>query len=220
MTPLRVPALGALLCLVLGAGPAAPAEATPLLSEVLYDASGSDDGHVFVELAGAPGTDLGGLRLEGVNGSDGSVTVSVALAGTIPADGLFVVADAGPGGTSAVPGADLVVDFDLQNGPDSLVLRSAAGVLDALGYGVFGPGEVFAGEGAPAPDPPAGQSLARRFADLDTDDNAVDFVALAAPTPGTAPRQAVPEAPLALMLCLAGAGVAFAGARPRRPAAA
>jgi len=27
-----------------------------ILSEIFYDAEGSDDGHVFVELAGPPGT--------------------------------------------------------------------------------------------------------------------------------------------------------------------
>jgi len=90
-------------------------------------------------------------------------------------------------------GADLVLDFDFQNGPDGIVLRSAAGVVDAIGYGVFGPSEFFAGEGLPAPDVPAGSSLARRFANVDTDDNAADWVALATPTPGVAPLQTVPE---------------------------
>jgi hypothetical protein len=44
--------------------------------------------------------------------------------------------------------------------------------LDAIGYGVFGVGEIFAGEGTAAVDAPAGSSLARLFANLDTDDNA------------------------------------------------
>jgi hypothetical protein len=56
-------------------------------------------------------------------------------------------------------------------------LLAGTTVLDALGYGVFAAGEVFAGEGLPAADPPAGSSLARLFADVDTDDNAADFVA-------------------------------------------
>jgi hypothetical protein len=195
----------------------APARAVPvLLSEILYDAAGPDDGGVFVELAGAPGTDLAGFTLEGVNGSDGSVTGSVALAGAIAADGLFVVADAPASGPSPFARVDLLADFDFQNGPDSVVLRDAAGlVLDAVGYGAFGAGEVFAGEGAAAPDAAGGESLARRFADVDTDDNAADFVVLAVPTPGRAPR-AVPE-PAALPLALlAPLWVAASRARGRR----
>ncbi len=65
-------------------------------------------------------------------------------------------------------------------------------VLDAVGYGNFDAGEVFAGEGTPVVDPPAGWSLARLFADVDTDDNALDFIALEVPTPGSA-DVSVPE---------------------------
>ena len=72
---LRAVCLALPVLLVAGA-----ATALPLLSEILYDAPGSDDGIVFVELWGAPGTDLSGFTLEGVNGSDGGVTASVALA--------------------------------------------------------------------------------------------------------------------------------------------
>ncbi len=184
---------------------AGPAVAGPILiSEVLYDAVGSDSGGVFVELFGPAGLALDGYTLEGVTGADGAVGPVLGLTGLVPADGLFVVADE-DAGTTAVVGADLLLNFDFQNGPDSIVLRDPGGaVLDALGYGVFGPGEVFAGEGSPAIDPPAGQSLARRFANLDTDDNALDFLALETPTPGAAPL-AVPEpVPVLLVgLCLA-----------------
>ncbi len=55
------------------------------------------------------------------------------------------------------------------------MLRFGETVLDALGYGDFAPEEVFAGEGAAAPDAPAGSSLARRFANADSDDNLSDF---------------------------------------------
>ncbi len=57
-------------------------------------------------------------------------------------------------------------------------------VLDAVGYGDFAPENVFAGEGTPAPDVPAGSSLARIFANVDTGDNALDFAVLGLPTPG------------------------------------
>lgn len=170
-------------------GLSAPAAALPLISEVFYDAVGSDDGQVFVELYGSPGTVLDGLTLDGINGANGEVTPSLALTGTIPSDGFFVIADDSGGGATAVPEADLVLNFDFQNGPDSVVLHDAGLVLDAVGYGEFLPGEFFAGEGLAAPDAPAGSSLARVFADLDTDDNLSDFEVLSAPTPGSGVTQ-------------------------------
>ena len=192
----RIQALGALL-LGLALAPT-PALGLPLLSEVFYDAAGSDNGKSFVEIFGAPGSVLDGFLLEGVNGSNGAITPRVSLAGSIPEDGLFVVADDAGDGTTLVPGADLVVNFDFQNGPDSIVFRNADGVVDAVGYGVFVEGEVFAGEGAPAPGAPPDASLARRFADIDTDDNAADWISLDVPTPGAAPLT-VPEPSAAVL---------------------
>jgi hypothetical protein len=193
---------------------AAPAAALPTISEVLYDAAGSDDGKSFVELYGEPGTTLDGLRLELVNGDGGAIVNRLALSGAFGPDGLFVVADRLSDGTTTVADADLLLDFDLQNGPDSLVLRDDAGVLDAVGFGAFEAGMVFAGEGDPAVDPPAGSSLARLFADVDTGDNALDFAALAVPTPGQAPLAQVPE-PGTAALGAAGLGLLAAGRRAR-----
>ena len=192
----------------------ATSPALPLVSEVFYDATGSDNGLSFVELYGAPGARLDGLFLEGVNGSNGAVGPVLALSGAFPADGFFVVADDRGDGASDVAGADLVLNFDFQNGPDSIVLRLEDAVRDALGYGDFDPLEVFAGEGAAAPDPPAGSSLARRFADVDTDDNAADFVVLDAPTPGSGPVL-VPEPGTAALLGLGLLGLARHGRAPR-----
>jgi len=202
--------------LLLGLGSAlapGPALALPVISEVFYDAVGTDDGHSFVEIYGAPGTPLDGLRLEGVNGAGGAIGPVVALAGSIPADGFFVVADDLAGGPTLAANADLVRNFDFQNGPDSIVLRSSDTVLDAVGYGVFAPGDVFAGEGSPAPGTPAGASLARIVADLDTGDNAVDFAVLATPTPGAGDLASVPEPGTALLM---GFGLAGLGASGRR----
>ena len=207
----------ALLAIVLSLAAARTAPAAPLLSEIFYDAVGSDNGLSFIELWGEPGTPLGGLVLDGVNGADGSTTPHLTLSGVIPASGLFVIADDAGGGATLVSGADLVLNFDLQNGPDSVVLRSAAGVLDAVGYGEFAAGEVFAGEGAPAVDGAPGTSLARRFANVDTGDNARDFVVLEAPTPGAAPIAAVPEPATAGLVAAGLAGLARGGRR--RPAA-
>ncbi len=84
------------------------------------------------------------------------------------------------------------------------MLRTVDSILDAVGYGIFGVGEIFAGEGTAAADAPPGSSLARLFANLDTNDNAVDFIVLGAPTPGHAPLGAVPEPQTAALL---GAGL-------------
>ena len=78
-------------------------------------------------------------------------------------------------------------------------------------------GEIFAGEGRPTVDPPAGSSVARRFANLDTDDNARDFAA-AAPSPGSGPLATVPEPAAAGVLLWRGAPAAARaadGARTR-----
>lgn len=190
------------------------AQAGTVLSEVLYDAASSDNGNVFVELYGTPGTVIDGWLLEGVNGSDGSIYRSVALAGVIPADGLFLIGDDSGDGTTAISGADQVAEIDFQNGPDSVVLRNGERVLDSLGYGDFS-GLVFTGEGMAAPDAAAGFSLARSNPLIDTGNNFADFAVLELPTPGSATVSAVPLPP-AVMLFFSGL-VGLAGiARKRR----
>ena len=91
---------------------ASSSAAAPLISELFYDAVGSDDGHSFVELAGEPGTPLDGLTVEGINGAGGGVTVTIELTGVIAEDGLFVVADLDADGQTSLPDADQHANFD------------------------------------------------------------------------------------------------------------
>ena len=195
------------------------ASAAPLISEAFYDAVGSDNGRSFVELYGDPGSSLDGLFLEGINGANGSTGPTVALSGVFPPSGIWLLADDVGDGTSSVAGAHLIANFDFQNGPDSIVLRTATEILDAVGYGVFGVGEIFAGEGTAAVDAPAGSSLARLFANVDTNDNAADFIVLGAPTPGHAPLDAVPEPQTAALLAVGLLGLAWSSRARTAPRA-
>lgn len=197
-------------------GMATNAYGATLLSEVFYDDVGSDDGALFVEISGAPGTVLDGLILEGINGSNGAAGPTITLTGVIGSNGLFVVADRDAGGLSSVSQADLLANFDFQNGPDSVVLRQGTVVLDALGYGVFGAGEFFAGEGTAAPDAAPGSSLARFFANADSGDNRADFGVLTSPTPGVASFLPIPEPGSALLIGLGISGLAVGGRRQQR----
>ena len=157
-----------------------------LISEVLYDAEGSDQGRTFVELTGPGGLSLGGYMLQGLNGVGGTVTHTQFLDGlSIPADGFLVLADLDSSGITGVFNADAgFPDLDFQNGPDSIRLMLGGAVVDALGYGSFGGSLVFAGEGMPAADAPAGSSLARRLTGVDTQWNASDFFVDGSPSPG------------------------------------
>jgi PEP-CTERM motif len=174
------------LVLVIVVGGAAMSYAGPvLISEVLADPAGKDDGFVFVEIHGPPTLSLDTYVLLARNGSGGGITHEVSLAGfQIPADGFLVIADS-KSGVTGVGGADVVVDdFDLQNGPDSILLICNGLIVDALAYGSFGASHLAFGEGAPMATGSSGWSLARRFANVDSGDNALDFVLNDMPTPG------------------------------------
>ena len=200
------------LCLFLSSLFAPATSNAVVISEILYDATGSDAGNVFVELFGAPGTSLSGWTLRGINGGDGSLYKTVNLSGAIPSDGVFVIADPVSGGGTNVSNADLIISVDFQNGPDSVQLFNGATLIDAIGYGDF-TGLFFAGEGSPAPDPAAGSSLARSNPLFDTNNNQADFIVLTAPTPGTVPISAVP---LPSALWLLGSGIALLSLRHKR----
>ena len=152
----------------------------------------------------------------GVNGGTGSVYLNIDLSSfAIPEDGIFVAADSASGVTEVAEADALFASLDPQNGPDSIQLRLAGIVVDALGYGDF-TSAVFAGEGNAVGIPTAGSSLARPFADVDTNDNAADFIALAAPTPGTASFSGPAAIPEPASIFLLGAALLPLGRRVRQ----
>lgn len=157
--------------------------ALPIIQEVFYDQSGLDGNAIFTELVGSPGMDLTGFSLVGINGADANAYNTVDLTGAvIPSDGVLVITTgAAVGATLAA--RDFIADVDWQNGADAIQLRdSGQVVIDALQYGDAGANN--AGEGAPALDVSAGQSLSRDVFATDTNDNLMDFTVLTAPTPG------------------------------------
>ncbi|MCA9540619.1 MAG: DUF4215 domain-containing protein, partial [Myxococcales bacterium] len=162
-----------------------------VINEVLYDQVGADGSDTFIELWGPPGTALDGLTLVAVNGNDGVEYETLPLDGVIAADGYYLVTE--PGANAALRAmADLLIDgADLQNGPDGLQLRRGDTVLDALGYGDAG--RFFVGEGLPSVDPSDGSAVTR-VDHVDTDNNAVDFIAAPASPrgePGDEPADCV-----------------------------
>jgi hypothetical protein len=168
-----------------------------VINEVLYTPASPDP--EFVELLGPAGRSLEGFVLEGINGNGGNPFFEVTLEGSLDANGFFVVSGA------ALAGADMLAeDLEMQNGPDSLVLRDCGGArVDALGYGGFSEADVFAGEGTPAPGTGSGEALGRCAGDdPDTDDNGADFHVITAPTPGGANDGF--EDPFACTACVGG----------------
>ena len=173
--------------------------ATVLINEILYDSEGEDT-ETWVELRGPAGTDMAGFRLVGVDGIDGSDYNPIALSGLIPADGYYLIVHTSA--TSALNdlGDQFSEDVDFQNGPDSVELRYGSIITDALGYGSFGPEEVFAGEGVAAEDVGANISLGRNVLGTDTDNNSADFTSFNNPTPG-AENLKVNQPPNAVLSC-------------------
>ncbi len=164
-----------------------------ILNEILYDAEGDEaDGHLFVELLGDPGSDITDYSIVFVNGANGAETETISIPenSIIPDDGIFLIADTRTGASDQtnVAGADMLDNFDPQNGPDCVqLLDHNQALLDAVGYGTPLPdiaeNSLPCFETSPADDAGAGQSLAR-VDYFDTDNNAGDFIILSEPTPG------------------------------------
>lgn len=172
--------------------PLPPGPSFLVINEVIYDVDGSDtNGDLFIELFGDAGGYLEGYYINLVNGDDGKTYKTIPVDGEyyVPDDGLFVIADVDSSGNTNVENADFRVNFDPQNGPDSIQLVSRDNeLLDVVGYGDV-PNETAQNglatyETNPADDASGGSSLSRLEDGLDTDDNSVDFIVTEIPTPG------------------------------------
>lgn len=176
------------------ASPPVPRPESLVINEILYDVTGSDtDGVVFIELFGSPpGSDLAGYHILLIDGGDGAVSKTIQLPeqSRLGDDGIFLIADARTGNsqTTQIIGADVIDNFDPQNGPDCLQLIDEGGaLLDAVGYGsplaATAANGVSCVEGTAAPDAPSDASLTRTGG-VDTNDNSIDFSVQSTPTPG------------------------------------
>lgn len=170
-----------------------------VINEIFYDALLDDvdaqgRASTFIELKGPAGFDVSGFTIDLINGKNGVSYGDVVLpAGSVlDGKGLGLITSANADNfLSRQPGS--VFPFlmpyangqdALQNGSDNVVLKDASGAqVDALGYGSFGGGDVFSGEGTPAQDVYKGRSLGRPVGAADTNDNGADFKSFF-PTPG------------------------------------
>lgn len=170
-----------------------PAPAYLLINEVYYDPSGPDtNGDVFIELYGEPGGSLEGYHIVLVNGGDGKTYKDILIAGGnfVGDDGLFVIADTSAAGSTNVRNANLLENFDPQNGPDTIQLLGPDNKpADIVGYGKVTIAVAQNGlpmyANAPAPLAASGMSLSRIEGAEETGDNSVDLVVNTAPSPGS-----------------------------------
>ena len=159
---------------LLAVGVAQPASSL-VINELYYDSPGEDRG-CFVELKGAPGTKLEGLRLVTFN-AKGNDAGTVLLAGTVSQSGYFVIGQDG-----SAPNRDAVNAFmNLPNSGGAVQLKRGSSVLDAVAYGeavssgIASSGKGARGEGRAVKDAKSGESLARIPDGTDSNDNAKDF---------------------------------------------
>jgi hypothetical protein len=185
------------------------AEAAPSSSVMIAEVyggggnSGATFTRDFVELANAGGdADLTGWSVQYLPGSAsaGSLWQVTALTGSLPADGIYLVAEAqGSGGTTPLPTPDVTGGIAMSatsgtialvNSTTPLTCKTAADcaadarVVDLVGYGTAVVRETNPVTGA------GNTTSVFRAALVDTDDNAFDFSA-GAPTPDQLPEPPV-----------------------------
>ena len=163
-------------------------DVAPKISEVQLSAAAD----AYIELWGAPGTDLSCFAVVAYNGGQAATGCDeyarIELTDAkIPASGYLLIAKEGSTNADA---ADLTSSkADLQDGPDAVVLVYAGGekdeIVDSLVYGADLPAcaALGIGEGAAAAKPAKGRTLTR-CEGYDSNDNSKDFAVCKTPSPG------------------------------------
>ncbi|MEZ4238781.1 MAG: lamin tail domain-containing protein [Myxococcota bacterium] len=175
--------------------------AAVVINEIFADPDGADAGAEWVELAnrGPDPVDLGGWRLAA---GTSAYAEAAPLPATVLAPGAHLVVGQGPDVDVVVDGLSL---GNASSSADAVQLRDPSGAaVDTVVYGPANPDGWLDDAGRVAsclaPPPPPGGALARQPDAADTDRGAVDFAAVALPTPG--------QANDALPACAAGEGPA------------
>jgi hypothetical protein len=149
------------------------------IQEILYNPSGPDVGHEFIEVSGPPGQSLDGMSVHFINGAtDSPWAAPQRLTGVLGPSGVYVL------GGSHVSPTDQLLRTTLQNGPETVLLQACdGGLLDAVAWGSFG-SLPHRGRGEPALSVREGCSLTRAPGGADSGNNRRDFSAACPPTPG------------------------------------
>ncbi|MBN2185538.1 MAG: lamin tail domain-containing protein [Candidatus Krumholzibacteriota bacterium] len=151
-----------------------------VINEVYYDHPGVDSGWEFIELLNMSDSaiDLSGHTLEAVDGRTGIPRFLWASPAGLILDKAEILLIAGE--CRVVPDY-LILQGDIENGPDGIRLCRSDSVIDRVGYGELEVEDLY--ESIPAVDAEDGFSLARKPDGHDSNINCNDFVE-AHPTPG------------------------------------
>ncbi|GGG61107.1 hypothetical protein GCM10011374_25090 [Kocuria dechangensis] len=215
---LSLPLSAATAALLLAAPLTVPVHAAPDGANVVINEAYTNGGsggavytHKFVELYNPTDqpVDLTGWTLQYRSASGTTAASAVALSGTVPPGGYFLVRGGSNGSTgAALPEADLSTSFNpagvsgtilLSDGTDRLAPAAGSvtgvdGVVDLLGYGASNTYETAAATGPSANTDPRSMT---RAGGADTDDNSADFTATGTVTPqssaGTGGSTPAPE---------------------------
>ncbi len=172
-----------------------------LITEVLYDANGSDTDREWVEIynRGTAAIDMTGYKItdeesypggtegvfqfpDGFTIQPGQVVIIAQKATGFAGDWGFnpdlEIEDSDPNVPDMIPiqGTNL---YMANSGDEVLLIDNNDNVLDAVVYGTGGYGTIV-----PGPDVPSGHSLERIPPDQDTDDCSTDFTDMTYPAPG------------------------------------
>jgi hypothetical protein len=171
-----------LVMVVMAASMAATVSADVLITQVLYNPTGSESGREAVELYnnGADAVDVSGWALATETSATDVVLPSGAV---IAAGGTYLVADAGWSSSKDAgwPDAQHEEAMTLGNTDAGVALRNGSMVIDAVGWGDVQGIDAGLYEGTPHGGSSEGEVLMRREDGgyVDTEDNADDFFATA-----------------------------------------